>query len=127
MTTTPFNDLAKKVYQNALEKGFYEDGKATNMGERLALIHEEVSEALGADRKGKYCSLTPMTVNVITSDDLFAQFYKAEVKGTFEEEMADIVIRVLDMCAYANIDLDGHVEAKMRYNTMRKKYHGKKY
>lgn len=41
--------------------------------------------------------------------------------------MADIVIRVMDMCAFKGIDLDAHVAAKMRYNSLREHMHGKKY
>ena len=53
--------------------------------------------------------------------------YKDLVKGSFEEEMADIVIRVMDLCAFKNIDLEAHVKAKMRYNSLREYKHGKKY
>lgn len=51
------NQLAQDVYKNAKEKGFYDDGKANNIGERIALIHSELSEALEADRKNKHANL----------------------------------------------------------------------
>jgi cell fate (sporulation/competence/biofilm development) regulator YlbF (YheA/YmcA/DUF963 family) len=47
------NQLAKEVHENAKAKGFFD--KEKNIGEMLALIHSEVSEALEADRKNKYC------------------------------------------------------------------------
>lgn len=50
----PLNNLAKQIFDNAVSKGFYDDGKANNIGERIALIHSEVSEALEADRIGKH-------------------------------------------------------------------------
>ncbi len=53
--------------------------------------------------------------------------YKKHIKGTFDEEMADIVIRVLDFCAFKGIDLESHIEAKMKYNSLREYKHGKKY
>ena len=121
------NELAKKVYANAISKGFYEDGKANNMGERLALIHSEVSEALEADRKGRYTKVKMNIVNGWTDDVDFVQYFKDNVKDTFEDEIADVVIRCLDTCAHKGIDLEAHIEAKMRYNSTREKLHGKKY
>lgn len=122
------NDLAYAIYERNVEKGFYE--KEKNIGEMLCLIHSEVSEALEADRNRSYAMLTESQRNIlmgwIESDD-FIKDYKDKVKGSFEEEMADIFIRLLDMCAFKGIDIEFHVKAKMRYNLSRKRYHGKKY
>jgi NTP pyrophosphatase (non-canonical NTP hydrolase) len=46
---------------------------------------------------------------------------------SFEMELADIMIRVMDLCAFKNIDLEAHIKAKMRYNSLREYKHGKKY
>ncbi len=46
---------------------------------------------------------------------------------TFEDEAADMMIRVMDLASYLGIDLDAHVKAKMRYNSLRPIKHGKKY
>lgn len=122
------NDLACAIYQRNVEKGFYE--KEKNIGEMLCLIHSEVSEALEADRNRSYAMLTEPQRNVLmgwTGSDDFIKDYKNKVKGSFEEEMADIFIRLLDMCAFKGIDIEFHVKAKMRYNLSREKYHGKKY
>lgn len=118
-------DIQKAIHANAKEKGFFE--KPRNIGEMLCLVHSEVSEALEADRTNSYCMTNIRAVNGWTGDKSFIQAYKNEVKGTFEEEMADIIIRVLDLCAYKNIDIEQHIKAKMRYNSKREKYHGKKY
>jgi len=122
------NDLSKKVHENARSKGFYDYKK--NIGEMLALIHSEVSEALEADRNKQYCNINSAESNVLMGwiDDIdFQKDYKDKVKGSFEEEMADIVIRVMDMCAFKGIDLEYHIRAKMRYNSSRVRMHGKEY
>lgn len=119
------NKLAEEIHKNALEKGFFE--KEKNIGEMLCLIHSEVSEALEADRSGKYCNKSMGHATIAYAEDDFKQAYKDYVKGTFEEEMADIIIRVLDLCAFKNIDLEMHIRAKMRFNSLREYKHGKKY
>lgn len=119
------NELASVIHARNIKKGFYE--KRKNTGEMLALIHSEISEALEADRNGKRCTASIAGVNGWVQDKEFLLKYKSLVKGTFEEEMADIIIRVLDMCAFKKIDIEGHIFAKMRYNKSRRKYHGKKY
>lgn len=119
------NDLANSIHKNNIEKGFYE--KEKNIGEMLCLIHSEVSEALEADRKDKYALRPIAFAEKNYGEDDFVEAYKDWVKGSFEEEMADIIIRVLDLCAFKGIDIVGHIKAKMRYNLQRDKYHGKKY
>jgi NTP pyrophosphatase (non-canonical NTP hydrolase) len=119
------NELAKQVHENAKAKGFFE--KEKNIGEMLCLIHSEVSEALAADRKNKYALMPAEFVQDNCDNNDFIEAYKDWVKGTFEEEMADIVIRVMDLCAFKGIDLENHIKAKMRYNSLREYKHGKKY
>lgn len=119
------NTLCREAHENSKSKGFYDEPK--NIGEMLALIHSEVSEALEADRKGKYCQEYDDCAQYLDEDDRFIAAYKADIKGTFEEEMADIVIRVFDMCGYKGIDLAAHVDMKMRFNSLREHKHGKKY
>jgi NTP pyrophosphatase (non-canonical NTP hydrolase) len=94
----------------------------------LCLIHSEVSEALEADREGKYAyGINMNPVNGWVQDCDFKEDYELKAKGTFEEELADIMIRVMDLAAYKDIDLESHIKAKMRYNSLREYKHGKKY
>jgi NTP pyrophosphatase (non-canonical NTP hydrolase) len=57
----------------------------------------------------------------------FNDAFSKLVKDTFEDEIADAVIRLFDMSAGLGIDLESHIMAKLRYNANRPKMHGKKY
>jgi NTP pyrophosphatase (non-canonical NTP hydrolase) len=124
------NKLSKEIYQANVKKGFYDDEK--NLGEMLALIHSEVSEALEADRKHIYAPKSSSFYGIIAlsqlkSDAEFKMEFDTTVKDTFQDELADIMIRVMDLAAHKDINLEAHIEAKMRYNALRPHKHGKKY
>lgn len=120
------NDLAKQVMINAANKGWYLDGGGSNMGERLALIHSELSEALEADRNERYAVDTARGFEIIKDDAEFKEWFETYIKNTFEDEIADVVIRCLDTAEYMGFDLERHILCKMRYNTLREKKHGNK-
>jgi NTP pyrophosphatase (non-canonical NTP hydrolase) len=107
--------LTEEAHDNATEHGFtkiYDDLLAavpeeqrramqrTILLAKLALITSEIGEAVSALQHD--------------SEDEFA------------EEIADIVIRVLDLCGFAHIDLGEEVILKMLHNRHRPYLHGKK-
>lgn len=121
------NKLATEIHENAKSKGFFDSER--NIGEMLCLIHSEVSEALEADRKGKHfkqLNLRLKNYDVLPETTFQVQFAN-DVKNSFEDELADVIIRVLDLCAFKGIDIESHIKAKMRYNASRPHKHGKKY
>jgi NTP pyrophosphatase (non-canonical NTP hydrolase) len=87
-----------------------EGKRARSLPEQIALMHSELSEALEA----------------IRIDD---RPYHVNEKGKPEGwgvELADCVIRIMDTCQHYDVDLQGLVELKMRYNETRPHRHGGK-
>jgi len=119
-------ELQKSAHDNAVGKGFHE--QPVGIGLSLALIHSEVSEALEADRVNNWCKDADLVNEIMNNDDEeFKLHFIASVKDSFEDELADVVIRVFDLCGKHNIDLNAHINAKMRFNSLRPRKHGKEY
>lgn len=126
------NQLAEKIYEHNVRQGFY-DGPF-NVGEKLMFITSELSEALEADRRSENFdnfSEEQKTIvkNIVekSSKENFKVHFEANIKNTFEDELADAIIRILDLCAYKKVDINWHIEQKMKYNKTRSFKHGKKY
>ena len=126
------NQLRDEIHANAIEKGFYDNPR--EIGTLLMLIVSELAEALEADRKGQYTSFGAYNraeKELVIEDSFgkieFATLFNAYIKNTLEDELADTIIRVLDLCGHLNIDIERHVDMKRKYNKLREKLHGKKY
>lgn len=80
---------------------------------KLALVHSEVSEALEAQRDG---DMAMRLRNQVDQDD--------KPEG-MESELADIIIRVLDLSQALGFNMGRTMVAKMRYNEERSHKHGR--
>ena len=119
-------ELVKEARTTAVEKGFYDD--SFNVGEKLMLIVSELGEALEAARKDKYSPVGAVdSVMDWWNDENFVEAFKDEIKDSFEDELADAVIRIFDLAGRLNIPIEKHILAKMRYNKTRPYKHGKKF
>lgn len=105
ITAKWLNDMATQIHQNAVEKGFYDDAPPRGLRshnadyrlQRINLISGEIGEFYEAIRAGKVLAASHPTCANDSPD--FAAQYVELVKGTAEEELADVVIRVLDFVA----------------------------
>ncbi len=127
------NELSQKIHKNAVKHGFYDEKR--EIGTLLMLCVSELSEALEADRKSKHANLKQFTEwqrsvypeSEKEREDKFKVDFEYFIKDTFEDELADAIIRILDLCAYLGINIEEHIRLKMKYNKMREYKHGKRY
>ena len=117
-------EMAKEIYEENASRGFHE--QETEFGTRIALIHSELSEALEADRKSSHADIIKYFIGVNEGEDSSKCFEKY-VKDTVEDEIADAIIRILDLCATEGINIAEHIRLKREYNSHRPYMHGKKY
>ena len=122
---TNLNEISKQVYEANKLKGF--DVKKENIGQTLCLIHSEISEALEAIRKDKKASLMAFDYREEDREtDLdFQADFTSLIKDTFEDEIADTFIRLMDLVGALEIDIDRHIELKRKFNSLRENKHGK--
>lgn len=114
------NDLAEEISEVALAKNFWDIPDVGDNGYiplKLALVHSEVSEAIEVYRKpyedAGASSFTGMT---------------PEQEEDFSEELADVIIRVLDIIGYYGLEDFGEILlSKIEANRSRPTLHEKRF
>ena len=102
-----FASMSGSIHDNAAVHGWWDEPRED--GTLIALIMSEAAEALEALRKGN------------GPDEHCPQFSGAEV------ELADVVIRIMDMAEARGWDVAGAIVAKHEFNKGRPYKHGKEF
>jgi len=130
-------NLISQAHEMAKSKGFWEGER--NKPEMLMLVVSELAEALEALRKDHYADQDVVEslshdLELDRTDEEFLlkainwkTSFEQGVKSSFEDELADVAIRLFDLCGGLGVDLETHIEMKMKYNSMRGYKHGKKF
>lgn len=134
------NKFSNRCHNMAKEKGWYNKGER-NIPELLCLIHSEISEALeeyrntDPDGNGNLKCYFNNRIGIKGQrDKTYLEKFETIVKAAqaghkpegFEIEIADVFIRLFDLCGYLGIDIDSAIEAKLNYNQTRPFRHGNK-
>lgn len=105
--------LVHTAHEAAKAKGWHDGTDPTSPVQVLAwlaLLHSEVSEGVEDIRKG-------LLVETVRSD--------GKPEG-LPSELADVAVRLADICGALGIDLEGAIRRKMAYNATRSHRHGGK-
>ena len=124
------NAACAEQHEAVIEKGFTPQPVATN----LMLIVSELGEACEADRKNRHADFE--CYNSVYIDTLLECgstihsgniAFERCIKDTFEDEIADAFLRLMDLCGAMNIDIEKHIRMKAEYNKLRPTKHRKAY
>lgn len=140
-----FRAIQQKTHATAVEKGWWDDTEAYGSAVEIAYFHADLSEALDMHRKGKwkliddkkpsadpkhrYVAQKIALVHSEISEALVGYLNPSDkIEGftSMEEELADAVIRMMDIAEHYGWDLADAILAKMEYNKGRPHMHGGK-
>ncbi len=126
------NRWMKSIFKNATAHGWHDT--SISKEQYLGLIMTEMAEAVEADRNGRRANTAEMAdvIRVQSKSGIglcqgwyetwFQVYYDKCIKGSIEEEFADVVIRVLDMAQ----DIHGNKMRWLGYYPYGGTYHEKK-
>ena len=112
MSTEILNALKDKAHAWAVGRGFYEEVKPDAF--YLGLVMSEAGEAINADRKGRHADTKGFEeIEAAEKDFPFAENFEAHIKDSVEDEIADIVIRLLDFAGHKRYGLRFEVDYEL--------------
>ena len=108
ITKERVSDLVSNSYRVASNHGFHDDYHSPS--HYMMLVLSEIGEMVEADRKNRHSDVgmfKELEKVRIGSDEEYASYvnkcFVEHVKDTFEDEMADVVIRLCDFCGSLNV------------------------
>lgn len=97
LTKEKVSEIVSQSYRIACQHGFHEEYHSP--AHYMMLVLSEIGEMVEADRKNRRFDMG-LYRNGFDSD---VALFKRYIKDTFEDEMADVVIRLCDFCGSLNV------------------------
>lgn len=102
MKIEDIRELCKEAHENAVRHGFWNEEH--DIRHYLMLVITELAEAVQAYRKGKFADRDKYEKLVMESGCTEDTAFLLRVKDTFEDEMADACIRLMDLAGRSDVE-----------------------
>jgi hypothetical protein len=144
-----FENLQRNIHEINVAHGFWDEGEFTvevncgpvgmeditykknpwNFGEKIGLVHAELSEALECHRDPLPVDFKHNEIQWWSEDGGVSDKWSKDYNHPegLPIELADAVIRIMDLAHKMGIDLGRAILEKVRYNRDRPYRHGKAY
>lgn len=107
------NTLSKQIAEANKLKGFHD--KEHSNEHYLCLVISELMEAVEADRKGKEADLNRLESWLKEDKKFFTEPFVWFIKDTVADELADAIIRLLDLAGLRGWDIDWDTKVYHEY------------
>lgn len=111
------NQLSQEIHDNAVKHGWWDNQRSNE--HYLMLVVTEISEMVEADRNGESAIIKHIRkqgnlaaaqkckmIDEVDNAPDFIKSFTENVKNSIEDEMADVVIRLLDLAASMGMDFE---------------------
>ena len=115
------SELCKKAHKNARDKGFWDDWDSICWEDG---IDRSEDSTLDLDELFNNTKAARLMLIVSEVSEALEELRKCNEEG-FAEELADVALRLGDLCGGLGIDLEDEIKKKMFINKSRAYRHGK--
>ena len=115
------NSMSRRTYDLAKEKGC--SPKNVSAASSLMGITSELAEAYTALRHKNFSrniqDFDKECIKNCFNSEEYVKKFNEDIKDTFEDELADVILRLLNFAGSNDIDIGSHIIAKHIYNSCR--------
>lgn len=121
-----WNELRDKIHANAVEHGFWEDNPSPE--HFLCLVISELMESVEAHRKSKHADINSFEKRIdepiskheaATPVERLRYWFNSYIKDSVEDELADAVIRILDLAGGIKVSLSSLYDSSMVVDSLK--------
>jgi hypothetical protein len=113
------NEIGEQGYKHAERNGFYKDSPRYEIHKKLREENSEFIDSHSSDIGIFNEVMAAEKENIDIGKIDWCKMFEAKIKNSEGDELADIIITAAAGARKMGIDIESHIIAKMRYNSLR--------